>query len=314
MNLSRVQAKEVLKDVMTNVLDRDYDSNLWQAFMECGIADIFDFLSLDHGTIDDLCFSYGICKSNYLEKGDKLLLHTFLRYVISKTSCGEHPIKASFWTHITRADFDEFRSTLPNFVPVTVPVCANCQGAASVPSAAASVPTVASPVPSVAASVPLAAASGPSVAVVSPCKPKFQPLLPHEVKQEEIEAPAMAVNLEIGRKLDQMGNELLTSGEPVVQNVVAQSQATLKNVPKEKGTKVACKAKWKPQLYKGSKLHSKSSAFNWYKEIPPAISASTNGEPYEDLPVDELAQALEFWSMLESWPFWKGGTTESIPI
>jgi hypothetical protein len=61
--------------------------------------------------------------------------------------------------------------------------------------------------------------------VVSPCKPKFQPLLPHEVKQEEIEEPVAAVNLENHAKLDE---EPVIYEEPFV-------QATLKSVPKVKG-------------------------------------------------------------------------------
>jgi hypothetical protein len=318
MVLTRAQGSDLLKDVLYNVLDRDHSSDLWQALLECGIETIFDLLSLDDAGIGDLCFSNFICKSNYLHMGDKLLLTTFLKFLYSKsTSSGIQPSNESFWTLITKADFDEFRSTLPNFVPIIVPVCTNCQAAASLPTAAASVPaaggsvpTFAAPVPPVAAPVFLATASEATAAVVSPCKPKFQPLLPHEVKQEEIEGPVVAVNVETDAKLDE---EPINYGEPVVHNV-AKSQATLKSVPKVKGTKVACKAKWKPQLYKGSKLQSKSSAFNWYKQVPPAISASMHGEPYEDLPVDELAQALEFWSILESWPFWKGGTTETIPL
>jgi hypothetical protein len=300
MVLSRTQAKDIFNHVLDNVLERDHTSPLKQALIGEGIEDIFALLCIDASTVESLkYYKFPFCDPFEVNKGDKALLRAFLKYVVSKTSCG-NPYNGSFWTSITMEDFDEFRSHRHNILHESNP------DAAPATSAAASVPTVASPVPSVAASVPLATASEPTVAVVSPCKPKLQPLLPHEVKQEEIEEPVVAVNLEIDAKLDE---EPVIYGEPVVQNVVAQSQATLKDVPKITGTKVAGKANKKPQHYKGFKVKSKSSSFHWYKEVPPVVSPSMNGEPFDGHPQE--MDALQMWSMAKAWLFWKGGTSHS---
>jgi hypothetical protein len=95
-----------------------------------------------------------------------------------------------------------------------------------------------------------------------------------------------------------------------------KSQATLKSVPKVKGTKVASKAKKKSQLYKGSK--PKSPAFHCTKEVPPAVYGSKNGKPLDinGEPLDgyfEELTALQLWNMAKSWLFWKGGTVHSDP-
>jgi hypothetical protein len=296
MVLSRAQAKDIFNHVLDNVLERDHTSPLKQALIGEGIEDIFALLCIDAPTVESLkYYKFPFCGPYEVNKGDKALLRAFLKYVVSKTSCG-NPSSGSFWTSITMEDFDEFRSHRHNILHESNP------DAAPVISAAASVPPVA-------ASVPLTTATEPTVAVVSPCKPKFQPLLPHEVKQEKIDEPVVAVNLEIDAKLDE---EPVIYGEPVVQNVVAQSQATLKDVPKITGTKVAGKANKKPQHYNGFKVKSKSSAFHWYKEVPPVISASMNGEPFAGPPQE--MDALQMWSMAKAWLFWKGGTFHSGPL
>jgi hypothetical protein len=294
MVLSRAQAKDIFNHVLDNVLEHDHNSPLKQALICEGIEDIFALLSIDAPTVESLKYNkFPFCGPCEVNKGDKALLRAFLKYVVSKTSCG-NPSNDSFWTSITMDDFDKFRSHCLNFIHESYPV------AAPVPSAAASVPTVTAPVaPSVAASVSLATASEPTAALVSPCKPKFQPLLPHQVKQEEIETDA---------KLDE---EPINYGEPVVQSV-AHSQATLKDVPKITGSMAAGKVKWKPQYYKGFKAKSKSSALHWYKEIPPVVSASMNGE-HSDGPPQEM-DALQLWNMAKAWLFWKGGTFRSDPL
>jgi hypothetical protein len=310
MVLTRDQAKDIFNHVLDNVLERDHTSPLKQALICEGIEDIFALLCIDAPTVESLkYYKLPFCGPYEVNKGDKALLRAFLKYVVSKTSCG-NPSNDSFWTSITMDDFDKFRSHRLNFIHESYPVAAPVpSAAASVPTVTAPVaPTVAAPVPSVAASVPLATASEPSVAVVSPCKPKFQPLLPHEVKQEEIDEPVVAVNLEIDAKLDE---EPVIYGEPVVQSVT-KSQATLTDVPKVKGTKVVGKANKKPQHYKGFKVNSKSSAFHWYKEVPPVISASMNGEPFAGPPQE--MDALQMWSMAKAWLFRKGGTFHSSPL
>jgi hypothetical protein len=289
MVLSRAQAKDIFNHVLDNVLEHDHTSPLNQALICEGIEDIFALLCIDAPTVESLkYYKFPFCGPYEVNKGDKALLRVFLKYVVSKTSSGNLS-NDGFWTSITMEDFDEFRSHRRNILHDSYPVAA--------------------PVPSVAASVSLATASEPTVAVVSPCKPKFQPLLPHEVKREEIEAPAVAVNLEIDAKLDE---EPVIYEEPVVQNVVAQSQATLKDVPKIAGTKVAGKANKKPQLYKGFKVKSKSSSFHWYKEVPPVVSPSMNGESSDGHPQE--MDALQMWSMAKAWLFWKGGTFHSDPL
>jgi hypothetical protein len=309
MVLSRTQAKDIFNYVLDNVLEHDHSSPLKQALIGEGIQDIFALLCIEAPTIESLKYNNSIfCGTSGVNKGDKALLRAFLKYVVSKTSSG-NPSNASFWTSITMEDFDEFRSHRCNFLhesnPVAVPVPS---AAAPVPSAAAPVPTVAAPVPSVAVAAVSLATSEATVAVVSPCKPKFQPLLPHEVKQEEIEGPVVAVNLEIDAKLDE---EPVIYGEPIVQSVT-KSQATLTDVPKVKGTKVVGKANKKPQLYKGFKAKSKSSAFHWYKEVPPVVSASMKGEPSAGPPQE--MDALQMWNMAKAWLFWKGGTFNSDPL
>jgi hypothetical protein len=301
MVLSRAQAKDIFNHVLDNVLERDHTSPLKQALICEGIEDIFALLCIDAPTVESLkYYKFPFCGPNEVNKGDKALLRAFLKYVVSKTSCG-NPSSGSFWTSITMEDFDEFRSHRHNILHESNP------DAAPVPSAAAPVPTVAAPVPSVAVAAVSLATSETTVAVISP--PKFQPLLPHDVKQEEIEEPVVAVNLGIEAELDEGP---VIYGEPVVQSVVAQSQATLKDVPKITGTKVVGKANKKPQLYKSFKAKSKSSSFHWYKEVPPVVSPSMKGEP-SDGPPQEM-DALQMWSMAKAWLFWKGGTFRSDPL
>jgi hypothetical protein len=246
MLLSRAQAKDVFNHVLDNVLERDHSSPLKQALVGEGIQDIFALLCLDGPTIESLkYYNFISCGTNDVNRGDKAMLHTFLKFMVSKTS-SEDPSNESFWTSITRDGFDEFRSSFPKFH-------------------------------NYAASNPVVTVVDP-VALVSPCKTKSKPLLPHVVKHEEFEVPAMAPDLEVGAKLEDKGDESVIYGEPVIEEVV-KSQATLKSVPKVKGTKVASKAKKKSQLYKGSK--PKSPAFHCTKEVSPAVYASMNGKPLD---------------------------------
>jgi hypothetical protein len=151
MVLSRAQAKDVFNHVLDNVLELDHSSPLKQALIGEGIEDIFALLSMDACTIDCLTYSE-ICTTSELSKGDKLLLNTFHNYMLSKTSCGENAINASFWKSITKEDFDEYLSSLPSFIRDNLP----------------------------------GPSFDPPVSVVSPCKPKMKSPHPHEIKPEKI--------------------------------------------------------------------------------------------------------------------------------
>jgi hypothetical protein len=89
VTLTRSEAKAAFDHVLNEVLGRNDNSNLKQGLLAEGIADIFDFFSLDDVIIDDL--EYPDPKDPDLTincvKGDKMLVKCFLAYMehIEKT-------------------------------------------------------------------------------------------------------------------------------------------------------------------------------------------------------------------------------------
>jgi hypothetical protein len=106
MVLSRAQATEALAHVLGNVMGLQDISHIHQALDRDGYNNIFDFMSLNRLTIDDLRYQVDGDERNLL-RAERGLLATFIDYVGYRQQESD-PIGDN-WTQITREQFDEFR-------------------------------------------------------------------------------------------------------------------------------------------------------------------------------------------------------------
>jgi hypothetical protein len=113
--VTKSQAKDILKFILTHILEDDDDETgdagpIQLALRKAKIKGILDINSMSSSALEKLSYDDPISKANVpLEKGEIGLLTTFRAYIFYRASIGEPIDTAIKWLDLSLEEFQKFR-------------------------------------------------------------------------------------------------------------------------------------------------------------------------------------------------------------